>query len=233
MGKGNLQRDENSVPAMGGIDTTDPTQVLPLEIDPATGRLLVTAIITSGGAGGGGTEYTDGDADATPTGTAIMGFDGTNMRVVTTDAQGDLQVDILSLPTVTVQATNLDIRDLNSATDSVAVTGTVAITTDTYSATAVDATASGDTTIITTTGGQTARLYYISLSANGANSADVTVEVKIGATTKFKVSLKAGSIWARNIGAGRRYLAGSVGDDVIVTLSAAQTVHVSAEYEII
>jgi hypothetical protein len=51
MGKGNLQRDENSVPAMGGIDTTDPTQVLPLEIDPATGRLLVTAIITSGGSG--------------------------------------------------------------------------------------------------------------------------------------------------------------------------------------
>lgn len=289
MGKGNLQRDENSVPAMGGIDTTDPTQVLPLEIDPATGRLLVTAIITSGGSGGAGTEYTDGDADGTPTGTAILGFDGTNLRAVTTDAQGDLQVDVLSLPTVTVQATDLDIRVLNSATDSVTVTGTVGVDgaveitndsgnpipvnatdfdirnlvfatdkvdvsgstlgansgvdigdvtvnglpNDTYSVVSVDATTIGDTNIATTTAGQTLRLYYICLSANGANSADVTVTIKLGATTMFKISLKAGAIWARNIGAGRRYIAGALGEDLLVTLSAAQTVHVSAEYEIL
>jgi len=48
-----------------------------------------------------GTEYTDGDADATPTGSVALGFDGANVRAVTTDAAGDLQVDILSsaLPT--------------------------------------------------------------------------------------------------------------------------------------
>jgi hypothetical protein len=289
MGKGILPRDESNVPAAGAVAYDDLDRVYPLQIDPATGRLLVTAIITSGGSGGAGTEYTDGDADGTPTGTAILGFDGTNLRAVTTDAQGDLQVDVLSLPTVTVQATNLDIRDLNSATDSVAVTGTVGVSgvveitndsgnpipvnatdldirnlafatdkvdvsgstlgansggdigdvtvnglpSDTYSVTSVDATAIGDTNIATTTAGQTLRLYYICLSANGANSADVTATVKLGATTLFKVSLKAGAIWARNIGAGRRYIAGALGDDLLVTLSAAQTVHVSAEYEIL
>lgn len=100
---------------------------------------------------------------------------------------------------------------------------------DTYSAVTVDASTSGDTTIVAIT--NTARLYYISLSANGANSADVTATVRIGASEKFKVSLKAGSIFARNIGAGRRYLTGSSGDDIVVNLSDAQTVHVSVEYE--
>jgi len=99
----------------------------------------------------------------------------------------------------------------------------------TYSAVAVDATDSGDNPIVAIT--NSARLYYVALSANGANSADVTAIVKIGTSEKFKVSLKAGSIFARNIGAGRRYLTGSAGDDIIVNLSAAQTVHVSVEYE--
>ena len=100
---------------------------------------------------------------------------------------------------------------------------------DTYSAIAIDATSSGDNTIVAIT--NTPRLHYICLSANGANSADVTAIVKIGTSEKFKVSLKAGAMFARNIGAGRRYLTGSVGNDIIVNLSAAQTVHVSAEYE--
>jgi hypothetical protein len=100
--------------------------------------------------------------------------------------------------------------------------------TDSRLATAVDATASGDTTIVSIT--NSPRLYYVSLSANGANSADVTVIVRIGASEKYKVSLKAGAIWARNIGAGRNYITGSAGDDIIVNLSAAQTVHVSVEY---
>lgn len=95
-------------------------------------------------------------------------------------------------------------------------------------ATTADATASGDNTIVSIT--NTPRLYYISLSANGANSADVTAIVKIGATSKYKVSLKAGAIWARHIGAGNSYVTGASGDDIIVNLSAAQTVHVSVEY---
>jgi hypothetical protein len=95
-------------------------------------------------------------------------------------------------------------------------------------ATTVDASSSGDNTIVSITNNP--RLYYISLSANGANSADVTATVKIGSSSKYKVSLKAGSIWARNVGAGNNYITGSTGDDIIVNLSAAQTVHVSVEY---
>lgn len=113
--------------------------------------------------------------------------------------------------------------------DGTSISDITSLPVDTYSAVAVDASASGDNTIVAVT--NSARLYYVSLSANGANSADVTAIVKIGASEKFKVSLKAGSIFARNIGAGRRYLTGSTGDDIIVNLSAAQTVHVSVEYE--
>jgi hypothetical protein len=95
-------------------------------------------------------------------------------------------------------------------------------------ATTVDATASGDNTIVSIT--NTPRLYYIALSANGANSADVTAIVKIGASSKFKVSLKAGSIWAHHIGASSQFLTGSAGDDIVVNLSGVQTVHCSVEY---
>lgn len=101
--------------------------------------------------------------------------------------------------------------------------------TDSRLATAVDASSSGDNTIVSITG--TPRLFYICLSADGANLSDVTATVKIGSSSKYKVSLKAGAIWARNIGAGRNYITGSSGDDIVVNLSAAQTVHVSVEYQ--
>lgn len=39
----------------------------------------------------------------------------------------EMQVDVLTMPTVTVQATNLDIRDLSAASDSVAIHGDVGI----------------------------------------------------------------------------------------------------------
>ena len=93
--------------------------------------------------------------------------------------------------------------------------------------------AAGDTTILTPAAGNRIKLGYLSLSADGGNSADVTVIVKFGAAgaAVYKVSLKAGSIYARNIGAGKRY--GDSGSDtaLVVNLSAAQTVHVSVEYD--
>lgn len=48
----------------------------------------------------------------------IGGYDGSNVRAIATDAVGQLQVDVLTIPAVT--ATNLDIRDLTSVSDSVA-----------------------------------------------------------------------------------------------------------------
>lgn len=51
----------------------------------------------------------------------IGGQDGTNAQSIKTDANGELQVDVLTMPSTTVTATDLDIRDLSSATDSVAI----------------------------------------------------------------------------------------------------------------
>lgn len=117
---------------------------------------------------------------------------------------------------------------INPATEEKQDTIVTALGESAITATSVDASSSGDNTIVSIT--NTPKLYYVCLSANGANSADVTAIVKIGATTKYKVSLKAGAIWARNIGAEKRYVTGSAGEDIIVNLSAAQTVHVSVEY---
>lgn len=117
---------------------------------------------------------------------------------------------------------------INPATEEKQDTIVTALGESSITATSVDASSSGDNTIVSIT--NTPKLYYVCLSANGANSADVTAIVKIGATTKYKVSLKAGAIWARNIGAEKRYVSGSVGGDIIVNLSAAETVHVSVEY---
>lgn len=54
---------------------------------------------------GGGTQYSDGDANADPTGTVAMGTDGTNIYAVATDTSGHLQVDVVSAPTTTVTGT--------------------------------------------------------------------------------------------------------------------------------
>ncbi len=119
--------------------------------------------------------------------------------------------------------------------NSITVDGsiTASVSNESITPTAVTASASGDNTIFTPTGGTSARVYYVSLSADGGNSADVTAIVKFGAggTSRYKVSLKAGSIWARNIGAGRKYMQGAVNEAVIVNLSAAQSVHTSIESE--
>ncbi len=82
---------------------------------------------------------------------------------------------------------------LNPATEEKQDTIVTALGESAITATSLDASSSGDNTIVSIT--NTPKLYYICLSANGANSADVTAIVKIGATTKYKVSLKAGADW--------------------------------------
>lgn len=51
---------------------------------------------------GAGTQYTDAEDDATPTGTVAMGTDGSNVYAVHTDTSGDLQVDVLTVPETNV-----------------------------------------------------------------------------------------------------------------------------------
>ena len=45
---------------------------------------------------------------------AYTGYEGGNLHLLNTDATGDLQVDVKTMPTTTVQATDLDIRDLTA-----------------------------------------------------------------------------------------------------------------------
>lgn len=54
---------------------------------------------------GGGTQYADGAVRGTATGTIAMGDDGTNIQSIHVDASGDLQVDVLTMPTVAVTGT--------------------------------------------------------------------------------------------------------------------------------
>src|SRR3990167_3714335 len=104
--------------AVDGDDTgtlilgTDGTNYQVAKVD-SDGNLQVDVL-----SGGGGTEYSDGDANADPTGAVAMGTDGTNVFALHTDTAGDLQIDVLTMPTTTVTATDLDIRDL-TATDVV------------------------------------------------------------------------------------------------------------------
>jgi hypothetical protein len=69
------------------------------------------------------TVYTDGSGTVTK-GIAILGQDGTNPQAIKTDANGELQVDVLTMPSVTVTATDLDVRNLVFATDKVDASGT-------------------------------------------------------------------------------------------------------------
>lgn len=50
-------------------------------------------------------EYSDGDIRTAAKGRLILGDDGTNLQTVHTDVSGDLQVDVLTMPTTTVTGT--------------------------------------------------------------------------------------------------------------------------------
>lgn len=69
----NAQRDDNFVPSILGISSSNPNETAAAAVDPATNRLLVQATVT--GAGSGGTSATDGDAytAGTSAGTPVMG----------------------------------------------------------------------------------------------------------------------------------------------------------------
>lgn len=90
----------------------------------SSGRLQVD--IVSGG--GGGTQYTEGDTDASITGTAMLmeGAANTLLPVQGTVADG-LLVNLGSNNDVVVSATDLDIRNLVFATDKVDVSGSSSV----------------------------------------------------------------------------------------------------------
>ena len=121
------KRDANRVPTLIGVTNDSNLDPILLRVDPATNRLLVTATISSGS---GGTQYAIGTAaGATDTGNAVLVIRDDALSTLS-DAEGDwvaLRVGSTGAlwTTVTgdvnVTATNLDIRDLSSVSDSVSV----------------------------------------------------------------------------------------------------------------
>lgn len=75
----------------------------------------------SGGGGAGG-QYADGAVRGTATGTLAMGDDGTNIQSVHVDSAGDLQIDVLTMPTVAVTGA---LTDTQLRATPVPVSGTI------------------------------------------------------------------------------------------------------------
>jgi len=82
-----LKRDDNFVPITGGISSSDADAVLPLKIDPVTGRLLVSGVINA--------EYTEGDTDTSFTGIISMAEYSNTAKPLQVDSSGNLKVNIL------------------------------------------------------------------------------------------------------------------------------------------
>lgn len=104
---------------------------------------------------------------------------------------------------------------------------------DAVNVTSIQASAAGNTAVQAPSSGRAIRLFYLVVNADGANSGDVTAALRFGAAgvLLYPISLKPGSIFARNIGAGRRYIQGVVGESLFINLSDAQTVNVTIEWE--
>src|SRR3990167_2393973 len=110
------RKDANYRRAAFGVGNTSGETIV-LRLDDTTKRLLVAATIDVF------TGVTDGEAvDAADTGTLILGTDGTNYQILAVNSSGHLLVDLQDTSMV-VTATNLDIRDLTQASDSVLIYG--------------------------------------------------------------------------------------------------------------
>jgi len=109
---------------IGRVKITDGTDVADI-LDLTNSNPLTVAIVDGAGTQitsfGGGTQYTEGDTDASITGTAmLMEVAADTLQPVQGTVADGLLVNLGSNNDVVVSATNLDIRDLSSGTDSVA-----------------------------------------------------------------------------------------------------------------
>lgn len=93
---------------------------------------------------------------------------------------------------------------------------------------------SGDSPIVAVPGGQKIRLFHISFVPDPGSSNDVVVIVKIGAAEKYTWRCnKAGSGFSRSPKSGQGWVAGADGEDLILNLSAAESVSWNAEYDLV
>lgn len=88
----NAQRDENRAKTLIGVSHTNSDQVVLATVDPDTGRLRVDATGTVTGQ-----QYTEGDADATITGNAVLLEAPANTLIpAQADTSGNLKVNIVA-----------------------------------------------------------------------------------------------------------------------------------------
>ncbi len=107
--------DGNGRPSLFVVSALDPTQpVIVTGVSLTNANAVHVAIVDGSGnqiiSFGGGTQYANGSAQATPTGTVALGWDGANVRALSTDSTGKLQLGTVTISgTVTANAgTNLN-----------------------------------------------------------------------------------------------------------------------------
>lgn len=170
-----------------------------------------TQIVSSSGAFidtfGGGTQYTQGDTDASITGTAMLmeGGADTLLPVQGTVADG-LLVNLGANNDVVVSATNLDIRDIDAATDDITVHGDVGILDQldlTNSNPAVVAIVDGNGDQITSFGGGT---QYTEDAASAANPVGTAVNLIRADTPAGVVTTDGDNVAQRGTNFGAAYV---------------------------
>lgn len=151
--------------------------------------------------------YTDGTGTVTK-GIAILGQDGTNPQAIKTDASGELQVDVLSMPTTAVTGT------FWQATQPVSFTGSTDVATQTtlaaINAKLVTGTDIGDVTINNASGGSAVNIQdggntiTVDYATTGSGTATGALRVElptngtgviatVGAVTAITNALPAGT----------------------------------------
>jgi hypothetical protein len=95
--------DQSAIPVIQSDGITD------AEIIPLAGYNAAAVAIVDGSGNqitsfGGGTQYSDGAARGSATGTLLMGDDTTNIQSVHVDTSGDLQIDVLTIPAISIAA---------------------------------------------------------------------------------------------------------------------------------
>lgn len=106
---GRAYRDANQVTTVLGVSNVDGITPIEVWVDPVTHRLLVDS--NASGGGSSGTQYTEGDTDASITGTAVMWEDASDtLRAVSAAKPLPVSVKDSALPTGAATETTVGTR---------------------------------------------------------------------------------------------------------------------------
>lgn len=221
---------EDGTAAIGG----DATNGLDVDVTRVSGTVTIAGAVTNAGtfavqeSGAALTAlqliddavYTDGTGTPSKA-IGIAGTDGTNPQIIKTDAAGELQVDVLTMPTVTLGAGAATIGSLaaNQSVNTAQINGVAVTMGNGISGTGVqrvtlasDSTgqvtlAAGSATIGALTANQSvnnAQIGGVSISAGNGVSGTGVQRVTIASDSTGQVALAAGSATVGNVGLATR-----------------------------